>query len=214
MTGKTIKSSRTLNRAKPVSALVRNYVRNSVKRYIRKEGEEKHGYSRFNVNATTTPVYNQLNNVISVGTADTNNRIGDKYTITKLELGFNLSYGDPTNILRIIIFQWLEDSVPTDSDIFEDTTDPQSKLLGSLCSDSIKGKVLRVLKDIKVACNTYQPNMYWRTSISGSKMRPLQMVGGSASAGVGNIYCCYMSDSSAIAHPVLQCNWTLHYMDL
>jgi len=193
---------------------VRRIATKVAKNVFKKEVEEKHSYAGFNTGVSNSHYSNQITSLITVGTGDTSNRIGDRYRLTRMQLGFNMAVGDSTNVIRCILLQWMNNSTPSASEIFENTS-TTGQVFGDFSSDSVRSGALRVIRDFHWTLNNVnRPNhmvTYRNISLKGCK--PVQMVGGSATAGWGTLYLIAVSDSSAIAHPVLQAEWSLKYRD-
>lgn len=178
---------------------------------LNRKFEEKHSYNSLNTTASSTCTFNQISSGIVVGTGDTSNRIGDRFHLKSIKLGFNFGLADATNIVRVIMFKWKPNTTPTAAALFED-----SSLLGMLLNnfrrDSIKGGALRVIGDWKITLNTNQPNVYFHTKNYKLDWE-VQMNAGSATDGYDTLYLAYLSDSAAVSHPAMQVCWNMVYTD-
>lgn len=177
--------------------------------------ELKHVQASINTTISNTAWVDSLNQVITVGTSDAGNRIGDKYKITSLRFAGSVTYADATNILRLIVFQWFSNTAPLASYILEDVSTTESQLYGSYNRDYLRGKRFRVLYDkLHYVDQTNKPVKMFKGYISGSKIAACQMIGGSAVTGDSNVYYLAVSDSGAIAHPAFKMVYMMDYTDL
>lgn len=199
--------------AKKASTKLVKTIKRVAKQTMQKATEWKFTYGTGNYNTSTTLSIYQLNSLITVGTADFNNRIGDKYHIKAGQIGFNVSNADPTNILRMVVFQWNDIDVPVPSSLFEDSS-TIGMLLGSFNGDSLRSKGLHIILDKHLALNTYNPNYTVRVKLNMKGCKPCCMNGGSATVGNGNIYIAFLSDSSLTAHPIIQYAFKFNYIDI
>lgn len=198
---------------RPFKPRLSKYLRAYVGKRIEAAAEPKHVYSTLNTTTASAATYLQLT-TIPQGTTDIT-RIGDQIKLKRLQMTFNLGAGDPTNIIRILIFQWNLTTTPTDAEVFEDTSSVVGQLAGTVCRDSIHGRKLTVLRDLKVALNNVNyPNKYFSVNVPLRRCRKVAYVGGSSTVAVGNIYMMYMSDSSVVVHPVIQAGWTIDFVDM
>lgn len=197
---------------KPKSSSVAAIARRVAKSTLKKEVELKHAYGNLNTTASTTMTLSNLTVGIALGTSDTNARVGDKITLKYMNIGFNFAVADTTNIMRVLLFQWNRNSDPTASEIFEDTS-TIGQLTGALCRDSLNSKILKPIREWNICLNANQPNFFIGNKyISLSKNKPVNFIGGGSTA-YNHIYLAYVSDSSAISHPVMQTAFTINYSD-
>ena len=175
----------------------------------------------FNNTLSTTATIVNLFSGITQGLGDLNVRVGDRVKITKLEASGYLSVGDPTNIIRIIIFLWYNDSTtginpPTDQQLLDDTTSNLSMLYGDVNNDGSfpKNKKFKILSDKRFYLNgvskpqiNYQFKRTWKYGAT---------TGFSAGTdkGSGIPYMLLVSDSSVAVHPSYYMNVKMHYADL
>ena len=204
-----------LSAKKPLAKSVKAVVHKAVVAEIKKDAEVKHSFNALNTTASTTIQFNQITSSIVVGTSDTSNRIGDRYRLQGMHIGFNVAAADATNLIRCTLIQWNKNTTPTAAEIFEDSATIPA-LIGAFRSDSLASKMFTVIKDWHWVLNTASvPNLaIVNKYISLKHIRGVQLFAGSATDGIGTLYLVYQSDSSAVAHPAFQCAWDLHYLDM
>lgn len=210
MKGKIFKSKRFYKK-KPSVNFIKSYVSGILKKNI----ELKHSSASLNTTASTTATLTQITSSIAVGTGDTSARIGDRYLLKNMVIGFNVGLADATNIIRCVLFQWNEASTP-DSSVFEDTATGGAlgMTMGSFSRDKQQAGVLKIIKDWHFTLNSGNPSIYTgQKKIDLKSCKPVQMYGGSATNGKGTLWLIYVSDSAAVSHPSFQSHWTINYTD-
>lgn len=144
----------------------------------------------------------------TVGDGDTQ-RTGDRITIKSLQIRGNVNLGDATNIVRIIVFQWLADSgaaLPDAStDILQSTTVGTANAPFGMYSKDFAGYTWVPLYDKTIQLTTQDDAKLFYVNISAKnfkgKARPYIQYQGSGQNGVGNLFMAVYSDSGAITHP-------------
>jgi hypothetical protein len=144
---------------------------------------------------------------ITQGIGDTGNRVGDQIVLDRARLSYAVASADTTNVVRVLIFKWMPQSVPVITNLLTsggsqipwaphntDTADQYQVLYDRLhflaaSGPGIDGDVLEIKLPGKV-----------------------QFSGGSTT-GTGKIYLILVSDSGAIPHPVMNLNCALYYED-
>ena len=194
-------------------------VSKGVKKYInkrlRKVGELKHAViTVLNTTTSATTAFYQLTPP-AVGNTDIT-RVGDVYKMESLDIGFNFSSADATNVIRVIIFAWGQTDTPTSALVFEDTSvNPVSELTGGLNRDSINSGRMVLIKEFHITLNgVARPNHYFRFKKSLRSLKSVHMSGGSATVGRNTLYMAYISDSSVVTHPAIQFAGVVDFRDV
>lgn len=149
------------------------------------------------------------------GTTDIT-RIGDQIELHSLELKLSatVSSSDGSNLVRILVFQWLAD----------DTTDPPTaaKVLQSSAGQPYNSPFnhdnsakLVVLYDKLLATSTYYPVKHDSVLISlgQSPVRRVVKYSAGASTGNNNIYIAFCSDSGPAPHPTVDSYARINFYD-
>lgn len=162
---------------------------------------------------TTGELYSLTN--VSQGTGDSN-RIGDEIKISALELRINALYGDTTNYLRIIVFQWLANddiSAPIVGDVLYDASSSIPYVLSYYNNDTL-GSDYSVLYDkVHSLNNTYKTNFSQNIFIPMKyAKKKVQYVAGTTN-GSHKLYILLCSDSGAIPHVTVNMVARLTYVD-
>lgn len=149
---------------------------------------------------------------ISVGTAD-GQRIKHAVTIKSLHLNMFATNADPTNVMRVIVFQYFESpSLPALSDILQSTT---ASLSWHSPYNFDNAKSYRILYDsTKLINSVAKPQVHWNKFIKLSKARKNIEYSGTTTDGMNKIYMYVLSDSAAISHPPYYGTATLTYTDM
>ena len=203
-----LKKKRVKRADNAMSGIARRVARQVVNNNI----ETKHTFNSFNVSPSSTFQWSQVTPP-PVGTGDTQ-RIGDRYKMKGMNIGFTCAVSDATNIIKFTLIQWFRSSDPVVSDVFEDTS-TYGCLCGGYSRDSLRGGQLKVVKEWAIRLATVGPNNSFisNTYVSLRGCKPVQMIGGSATSGMGTLYLVYQSDSTAIGHPAIIGSYTLDYTD-
>lgn len=147
---------------------------------------------------------------ISQGLTD-QNRIGDRVTMKRLTFRYNISTGDSTNQVRVIIFQYKAVN-------FLSLT-PSVVLNGSsptyLSQYNWDGRSqFAVLYDKTHAVNTDLPS---RTFVGRAKMkwakRQIMFQAGSSTVAANSLFLLMISDSSATPHPTIDGEFNFFFTD-
>lgn len=177
-------------------------------RAINRRAELKHLPSNYSLTLSTT---SSVDKVTGVPQGDTDlTRDGDQIEMKSLSIGYQVTTGDPNNIVRLTFIQWFATSVPTVSEIFSDTS-TIGLLMGGFAQDYRRTEQFKVLKDILVVVNSYSPNVCGKFNIKNMRKRLGFLSGGTN--GAGHIYYIMTSDSSAISHPTAQIASHLSFYD-
>ena len=189
---------------------LKKMVSSVVKKAIQAKVEHKHLTVTLNTSASTTPTYGLLS-TIGQGTTDIL-RIGDEIRPYRLKGGYLLAVADTTNIVRVIIFSWKQNSTPADSTVFDDSGNVHGLLIGPFSRDTMNGRMMVVHYDKTHALSgVSSPNQ--RHHVNIALRSKINFVGGSSTASFNGLYICYVSDSSAVTHPVIQYTFDLDFTD-
>lgn len=147
--------------------------------------------------------------------------IGDEMTPVKFNMNLRLLAGDATNLVRIIVFQWLDDATAATPDAalwnWNSDANTTEAPLGML--DYSRRSSVNVLYDsgpISMVAGTSADSYQWvkRLSIPGSRLRTMKLNRGSGSGGKGQFYIGYCSDSAAVAHPSIEYTSQILFKDV
>jgi len=136
-----------------------------------------------------------------------NNRIGSKIHLEKFRFRGSFVNGDPTNVIRLLIFRWLVDNtsdVPSSGEIFDQSSDPYSGIT------RFDPNRFVVLYDELIQVDTYNPIQVRDINLSIDKVATFS----SGTTGIGHIYVSMLSDSSAPAHPSATWDYQTVWRDL
>lgn len=144
---------------------------------------------------------------ITQGTTDSS-RIGDRVTIKSIKVKGNLIAADATQVVRVILFQWLQDTAsctPIPSDILQNQNQPYSPL-SSYTKDSA-GYEWVPLWDRTFCMNAGTgTSVNFSVKLSGKKLSKGKAVNtiqfnAAGTTGTGHYYFCFYSDSGAAFDP-------------
>lgn len=185
----------------------------TVKRLIANRIETKQYFNAFTpASLTNTASYFELLQPAN-GTTDIT-RIGDKVRPLRLEIGISLIVSDVTQLIRLCVIQWFKNTTPTDAEVFNDTTNDTSKLMGAMNHDSQRSKILKVVWDRTYSLNTVSnTNKMIRKNLNLSQLRPTSWIAGASTNAIGGYFLVAMSDSSAIGHPTIAAAWRIRFKD-
>lgn len=175
---------------------------------------EKKSYdASFTVSVTTTGI--SSGNPVSLfdpaqGIADTE-RIGDSCKVISVGGRWSIVHGDPTNVIRLVLFQWKDITAPLNfgpGGLFTTGATP----LSSFNRDS-RGR-FNVLYDQLISLDS----LAHPQAVGVVSSKPLAWEGkvdfqAGGLTGGGKIYLCAISDSTTVAHPTLIYYSHVRYMD-
>jgi len=179
---------------------------NNVQRYL---GEKKYSASYTNVSVSSAGNVFGLTEVTQGDTDQT--RDGDQLTLTSLQLRWQAIIGDTANYVRVIVFQWLANSVPTINSVLL-SLPLGGEVLSPYNHDT--RYVFRVLYDKTVLLtNVGKPSseVYDVRLIKFPRNRVQYEAGGTT--GTNKIYCITLSDSGAVSHPAVNMYWKTNFKD-
>lgn len=122
------------------------------------------------------------------------------------------THADATNVIRVIIFQYLEKAFPTLADILQLGTGATANYLSPYNFDN--SKAYRILYDsTKLVNSVSKPQAHINKYIKLSKARKDVEYEGSTTVGINRLYMLTMSDSTAVSHPSYMGHVTVKYTD-
>ncbi len=183
-----------------------------VKGQIERGKEKKHFQVEF---SSSVGVAGLLTNLSSITQGDSGSeRVGDSIKPHFLELNLSVIIADTTNVCRVSLIQWKQDSAdatPTLDDIFSTTTAANAPHQPFEYAGRMNFKVLG---DKMVSLGVEGPNVRLiRFRIPASKMLSLINFDEGAATGRNKIYMVLWSDSGAVTHPVFTGVARLLYSD-
>jgi len=182
-------------------------------------------------NSTTAATIQSLTAFMVHGNGTLNGYVGGSIDPQSIQLRVATSAGesssiipigpDTSNNVRVIIFQWLGDSVPTGPDLF------QSAGAGSTYSpwnisnidkinvlmDRTYGHYLTVFQDNAVTTSVSGTHSVDKVYIPGRKLAPISFNSGGTAVTGNDVYICHVSDSSASPHPQVSYYTRMTYID-
>jgi hypothetical protein len=194
-----------VNRPPPLNLVQKQQVRAMTK----VEEQLKYFLQQASNNAmTTTPVLFQLSQVPQ-GVPDSS-RIGDRLYWRDIECRGWMEVGDPTNLVRFIIFQWKPNTTPVVGNIllpgFSGSQDVSStyshdnRQLFTILYDSFQSLVGNGTATTYPGTDTTQKTFYFKKSIPWKKV---QYTGGSTTVGTNQIWYIRIADSGVVPNPFL-----------
>lgn len=180
-----------------------------VKKYIARQQEHKYWDVTNSAAIDFSGVIYDLS-LIPQGDTDIS-RDGDKLMPTSLYLNMKVEAGDPTNVMRVIVFRWKINSAayaPTVADILAVTGSayaPMSPYLHDIKSQ------FTVVKDLTFHVSSYNVFAWYKRTIRLAK-RTIKYAGGTTSAS-DKLYMLVVSDSGTITHPSFTSYTRLNFTD-
>lgn len=148
---------------------------------------------------------------ITQGTGD-GQRLKHQITLKSVHLNMLYTHADPTNVIRVIVFQYFDRAFPTLADILQLGTGATANYLSPFNFDN--SKAFRVLYDsTKLMNDVDRRQVHINKYIKLSKARKDVEFDGSTSAGTNRLYMLTMSDSTAISHPTYIGHVVVKYTD-
>lgn len=194
--------------AKPLGKAQREQVVKITKNVVARQVEKGQKMVSISNTASTAGSFHSLSD-ITVGTAD-GQRLKHEIEIKSLHLNLIGTHADPTNIMRVIVFQYFDVDFPTTAKLMQDTG--VDSYLSPMNFDNAKS--FRVLYDsMKLLSDIKTPQVSWNKYIKLSKARKNIEYSGTTTDGLNKLYLLVLSDSAAISHPAFHGFATLTYSD-
>ncbi len=196
----------------------RNYPRkaSSTKKIARQEaykvynGLQENQYHSVSL-ATTASSTVTFTALLNIAQGDTNlTRDGNEIIVKRIRLNFSLAAADTTNIIRIVIFWWDNDRVPTLADLYIDGTGDVDSVLVN------QNKNARVLKDKSFTMSTTGSNNVVKYKYDKAYKKGIRVeYNSSTSTDVhrNQLYLMRVSDSGAASHPVFNLKGVIYFND-
>lgn len=128
-------------------------------------------------------------------------RDGDSLYLRSMRVNGELVLGDTTNIVRVIVFQWLETDTPVPANILSSTYVGTSNApLAPYHHDS--RRLFRILYDRKFVLNANRPNALYDTGYLRIPKRKVSYIAG-GTTGSNKLWVLLISDSGAVVHPTI-----------
>lgn len=149
-------------------------------------------------------------NISDISQGDTDiTRDGDQLLVRSIELACSFVVADATNLMRLLVVQWMPQGVPALSDVITSTGGPLACLAPYLHDTRYQ---FRVLYDKRVAVDTYNPIKIIHKRLIRIPIRKIQYVAGT-NVGNNKIYAMFISDSAAVSHPTVNYQFKLNFSD-
>lgn len=143
-------------------------------------------------------------------------RIGDKIKMASFNFKYSMYLSDPSNLMRVILFQWCNNSVisgtPTAAQVLQSAT--TYSWLSQINQDSRQN--IKILYDRTHTMNDSDQKQITRSvNINKFRVRNLEFASTAAQNCLhkGEIYLLLVSDSAAIVHPTFVWRFMLKYKD-
>lgn len=187
---------------------VTKIVNKSVKTALNKNIELKYRDVNSVLSVDYTGYFYDLSTYITQGITDST-RVGDKLTMRSLELNYNITNGDTTNQVRVIVLRLksLASSLTALTQILTNTSSVYAPL-STYLHDSRSQFVIHYDKLHTV--DTYNPIKAFKTKI---KMTSKTEYNGAGTDGYHHIFLLAISDSGAVTHPSLTWYTRMNYVD-
>lgn len=217
---KTRRARRTRmgRRRRSKNTMVTRAFATKVHRVIRQTAEKK--YYSFSSNTAPISDLGTLLRLTEVaqGTTDVT-RIGDQLTIRSLQFNFSALVADSTNLLRLVIFQWFEQTgtIPTYPDMSQILIDTGSgRAVFSPYSHDYRYD-FKVLFDRTYVLDGVQVPVITRKIFIKRfppKHRKIQFVGASNTNYTNGLFALLVSDSAAATHPTVTYSGKFNFSDV
>lgn len=201
-------------RSKKLDRKTAQAVKNIVQAQLAPVIEKKHKDTSISVSNAST--FNQYLNLTAItqGDSDTT-RDGDRVTIDSIQLRFKLQCIDSTNVQRLVLVQWHEDTVLANaalSTILQYSSSIPNDIYSPYQID--KNSKFKVLWDRTFTQVLTQESDQISVNVFINKgfKKEIQFTN-AASSGVGHIFLLYVSDSTVTAHPTIQGWARVRYYD-
>lgn len=197
-----------------VSKTTKRYVKTAISRRVEKKRIDD---IDTNTVSTTSPIVQELagDNILQ-STTGTDGRIGDRINLEHFEFWIRTYIPeisipvtqDNVNVIRVVLFQWKENSTPTAANILQDATAYLSQL-NYLTRDRYK-----VLKDFNMVMTFNGPNcVFKKVKIPKSKMLKHINYYNATNSDYGRIFVLLISDSLGAPHPIMEYYSRVLYSD-
>lgn len=155
-----------------------------------------------------------LANAIVQGDTDIN-RDGDKARMLSLSIRANLIYGDTTNVVRMVVFQWYSGSNSIPLENVTEASDASGRQWMSPYKHDHAGK-FKILYDktYSLSNSSHQQYTIRKTIRFKGKNSYVTFNNGSTTINENAVYVAFVSDSAGIPHPTLNYYYRLRFSDV
>lgn len=140
-------------------------------------------------------------------------RIGDQIRIENIAATEQLIAGDATNFLRIIWFQWYQNTASVAPTLGAILQNPSAPTYSPINETNLDGKLFRILSDKCYGMTTSGANQCLTLKKRIKPARKVLEFNPTAATGFNHIYCYVMSDSIAAPNPTHQAYVRVQYTD-
>lgn len=204
-----------VNSPPPLNSVQKQQVRSIAK----KDEQVKYYLQQASANAmTTTPVLFQLSQ-IPQGVTDSS-RQGDRLHWRDIECRGWMEVGDPTNLVRIIIFQWSQNTTPLAGNLLlpgfsgaidvTSTYSHDNRQFYTILYDSFQSLVGNGTATTYPGTDTTQKTFYFKKKIPWVTV---QYVGGSATVGSNQVWYLRVADSGVVPNPFVNFTTKFTFVD-
>lgn len=183
-----------------------------VQRQVKKQIEREKDFKQitFDTGGTTVSASGTLHNLctsLARGDNGVNNFEGNSIQVKSIHLRCQVAVADTSNLMRTILFQWFDDTVPTPSSILASTMLGTIEAPFSWRNWSNK-KLFKILKDDRTQVQALAQQtggngfvVTYDIFVKGTKIRKTFFDTTGTNFQKGGLYLLVVSDSTAIAHP-------------
>lgn len=196
-------------RGKPLNKTEKAQVKTTVRRMIAARSEKKMFTVDVNGSVSTTAAFNHVS-AVPQGDQDTA-RDGDELYLKSIHWSWQMIGADGTNRIRLVLFQWKEDSnvsAPDVNDLLQSTT--SAGLFGVFRKDMSSS--YRILYDNILHTDTYNNVKTGRKNCYKGFTKKMSFTGG-GTTGRHHIFTLVLSDSAAATHPQITSQVALRFTD-
>lgn len=219
---KAFKMGPSITIPKKQEILTRRDVKKMIEKQVAVDSEAKFvRVQQSAVSVSSTAGVFDMSNVIQ-GDAPTS-RIGNQITPSYILFRYQVVVSDPSNLVRVVLFQWKSDTVPTYNDIFDDGSGGTGIIYhGGLEYYKVSTKDLRyVIYDKVHNLNENQTTHYRDVKINLKLIKSNRYIkkieyqaNASATPATGKIYLLLVSDSGVSTHPAIIYSYQMYYHDM
>lgn len=169
---------------------------------------------------TTSGVIDKLTSNLSRGTSGIDNFLGLELLPTSVRVNVGMTmgqsaiaYGDGTNFMRVLVFQWLDSTTPAIGGILQDATSPFSMTRWENRENiMVLADRLFALKQTGLQQDSHDA-IAERIYIKGKRMVPIKYNAAGSAVQKGDVYIIILSDSSVTANPYVVYNSQITFTD-
>lgn len=204
----THKMPRHAKKQKSLSKNQQSLVRKIANQVVRGRSERKHYQTTANSTQNNSATITSISNIPQGDTDET--RDGDQLRISSVELNYELIGADATNLFRVMLFQWFDDSTPTVTDVLTSAIDA---ILQTYRRDT--RRMFRVLYDHTHPLSLNSSNevlVRFKRFTRGFRRKIQYQAGGTT--GINKLYILLVSDSGVASDPAYIYKTRVNYTDM